>query len=203
MHVIIDAGHGPNTAGKRTPSYMLERYPQMPEVVEFFANCNIAETLAKRITASSCFAHRLWSTSNDRSIALRVQYANEIADRYGKDKCILVSIHHNAFGNEHQSPTVMGAEVHIAKNASERSERLALSIAKIAQKAGVLLRPYPIVRSNFAILTKTKMPAVLVECGYMTSYWDAWRIQTEYWRHVWAEILYSAIINTALLGTTP
>lgn len=190
MLVILDAGHGPETRGKETPHDVLIANAGMPHVNEFRANAVVANNVAYQLLKQRHKVVTLWSSEMDVPKRERVDVANAAAKKEGSMKSVLVSIHHNAFVMD---TTVRGMEVHIAPKASTTSELLANEVVKCAKKNFVAVRPFPVVRSNFTILTGTTMPAILVECGYYTNPWDCWLINTKYWGLMFAEIITKAI----------
>lgn len=91
MYVIIDNGHGSNTAGKRSPDGVLREYAWTRE---------IAKELQLRLAVAGIQSELLVPELKDISLATRCTRANNICKKHGgAGKCILVSIHANAAGS--------------------------------------------------------------------------------------------------------
>lgn len=90
MKILIDNGHGEETAGKRSPNGVLREYKYTRE---------IAEAVINRLAEDGYDAERIVLEDHDISLAERCRRVNEQCKKYGKDNVILVSIHVNASGN--------------------------------------------------------------------------------------------------------
>lgn len=87
MLVIIDNGHGFDTAGKCSPDKSLVEYKYARE---------IAMALSTELNKVNVCTARIVLEPNDVPLSLRVQRANLLCSQYGADNCCLVSIHCNA-----------------------------------------------------------------------------------------------------------
>ena len=94
MKILIDNGHGVDTAGKRSPDGSLREYKYAREIAE-----KVVSELKKR----GFDAERIVKEENDISLSERCRRVNSICDRIGTKNVILVSIHCNAAGNGSQS----------------------------------------------------------------------------------------------------
>ncbi|TYR76102.1 N-acetylmuramoyl-L-alanine amidase [Rossellomorea vietnamensis] len=166
MKIIIDAGHGYSTPGKRSPSGMRE--------YEFNREAALAakETLLSYEKTEVYFTH---SDKEDVSLMRRTGLANKIkAD-------VFISIHANAFGSAWNEAHGVETYVHQTKPAA------ALSLAAIIQKklaARTGLASRGVKAADFHVLRETKMTAVLVECGFMTNPKEAALLKTPLYRKV-------------------
>ena len=88
MKILIDNGHGVDTAGKRSPDGRLREYAYARE---------IASRLEKALKARGYDAERIVTEENDIPLNERVKRANRIYTETRKE-AILVSIHCNAAG---------------------------------------------------------------------------------------------------------
>lgn len=86
MKILIDNGHGSNTAGKRSPDGRLLEYAYTRE---------IAERLVTELRKRGLDAERIVREEVDVPLAERCKRVNE----YKASEAILVSIHCNAAGN--------------------------------------------------------------------------------------------------------
>lgn len=89
MKVLIDNGHGVDTAGKRSPDGSLREYKYAREIAE-----KVVSELKKR----GFDAERIVTEENDISLSERCRRVNSICDRIGTKNVILVSIHCNGSG---------------------------------------------------------------------------------------------------------
>lgn len=171
MKIAIDAGHGWNTPGKRTPDGMRE--------YEF--NRETALFLQKNINADTLFVHH---DSYDIPLAKRVQKANEArADLY-------VSIHANAYGESWTSAHGIETYVYTSRPPA------ALNIAQSVQHelvASTGRRDRGVKAANFYVLRKTNMPAILIEAGFMTNREEAALLKTSQYRQTCAQAIADGI----------
>ena len=101
MKILIDNGHGVDTAGKRSPDGSLREYKYTREIAE-----KVVSELKKR----GFDAERIVTEENDISLSERCRRVNSICDRIGTKNVILVSIHCNAAGNGSQWMNARGWE---------------------------------------------------------------------------------------------
>ena len=101
MKILIDNGHGVDTAGKRSPDGSLREYKYAREIAE-----KVVSELKKR----GFDAERIVTEENDISLSERCRRVNSICDRVGTKNVILVSIHCNAAGNGSQWMNARGWE---------------------------------------------------------------------------------------------
>lgn len=154
MKVLIDNGHGQDTAGKRSPDGRLLEYQYARE---------IAQRLAKELWEKSIDAVLITPEENDVSLSERCRRAN----KYGSKGVLLVSIHCNAAGADGKWHDAHGWAAYVSKNASVNSKTLARCLIQAAKDKGLSVREYahqaPYWTQNLAICRDTKCPAVLTE----------------------------------------
>lgn len=155
--VILDAGHGRDTAGKRSPDGRLLEYAYARE---------IAVRLERELKARGYDAQRIVPEENDICLKERCERANRIYAATGK-KAILVSIHCNAAGADGKWHDARGWSAYVSRNASKKSKELACRLIDAAEKKGLKVRRYsqdePYWTQNLAICRDTNCPAVLTE----------------------------------------
>lgn len=99
------------------------------------------------------------------SLRNRIDYINRL---HKKEPCILIEIHSNASGNKWDS--IKGFAVFIAENASQTSKRIAKLIhTDLEFDLKGFIEPryeYYVSKNVSSTLSRTKCPAVLVECGF-------------------------------------
>lgn len=158
MKILIDNGHGQDTAGKRSPDGRLREYTFARE---------IAARLEKALQAKGYDAERIVTEESDIKLSERSRRANAYCRKLGAKNVLLVSIHNNAAGADGQWHNAKGWSAHISLNASTSSKKLALHLIKAAEAAGLKIRRYspqePYWRQNLAICRDTLCPAVLTE----------------------------------------
>lgn len=157
MKIIIDNGHGRDTAGKRSPDGRLLEYAYARE---------IAVRLERELKARGYDAQRIVPEENDISLKERCNRANRIYAAAGK-KAILVSIHCNAAGADGKWHDAKGWSAYVSRNASKKSKELACRLIDAAETQGLKVRIYsqnePYWTQNLAICRDTNCPAVLTE----------------------------------------
>ena len=157
MKIIIDNGHGRDTAGKRSPDGRLLEYAYARE---------IAVRLERELKARGYDAQRIVPEENDISLKERCNRANRIYAAAGK-KAILVSIHCNAAGADGKWHDAKGWSAYVSRNASKKSKELACRLIDAAETQGLKVRRYsqnePYWTQNLAICRDTNCPAVLTE----------------------------------------
>lgn len=157
MKIIIDNGHGRDTAGKRSPDGRLLEYAYARE---------IAVRLERELKARGYDAQRIVPEENDTSLKERCNRANRIYAAAGK-KAILVSIHCNAAGADGKWHDARGWSAYVSRNASKKSKELACRLIDAAETQGLKVRRYsqnePYWTQNLAICRDTNCPAVLTE----------------------------------------
>lgn len=158
MIILLDAGHGESTPGKRSPDGRLREYKYCREIAN-----KVKEELIKK-----GFQVELVVTDNtDVPLMERCHIVNQYCDKYGKTNTVLVSIHCNAAGNGENWMNAKGWSVFISNNSSSKSKKLAECLFKAAQNENLALRKYSQTqvywKQNLAICRETQCPAVLTE----------------------------------------
>jgi N-acetylmuramoyl-L-alanine amidase len=160
MIVIIDNGHGEDTAGKRSPDGRLREYAYAREIAK-----RLQCALCHELGAGHVFL--LTPETNDISLKERCQRANNLCKAHGASNALLVSIHNNAAGADGKWHEACGWSAHVSLNASQKSKTLATCLAQAAEKNGLRVRKYtpqqPFITQNLAICRDTSCPAVLTE----------------------------------------
>ena len=158
MIILLDAGHGKSTPGKRSPDGRLREYKYCREIAS-----KVKEELIKK-----GFQVELVVTDDtDVPFMERCRIVNQYCDKYGKTNTVLVSIHCNAAGNGENWMNAKGWSVFISNNSSNKSKKLAECLFKAAQNENLALRKYSQTqvywKQNLAICRETQCPAVLTE----------------------------------------
>ncbi|PLT32561.1 N-acetylmuramoyl-L-alanine amidase [Bacillus sp. V5-8f] len=183
MKIMLDAGHGYQTPGKRSPDGMKEY--EFNRAVAAYSKL----LLDKYNGVEVYFTH---SDTEDVPLFKRIGRANAI----GAD--VFISIHANAFGDGSWNKAC-GIEtfVHTSK------PKLALALANSIQSTMAAMTGLPdrgVKTANFQVLRQTKCPAVLVECGFMTNQQEAKLLQSDNYRKLCAKAITTSIL---LWGQSP
>lgn len=160
MKILIDAGHGIDTPGKRSPD---------GSFLEYLWNRQIADLVLTRLRASGMDADLVVTETNDITLRTRAMRVNRVCDRLGASNVLLVSIHANAAGNGKSWMNATGWECHTSPGKTGSDD-----LAECFYKVFAAAFPEKRMRrdlsdgdsdkeSNFYILTKTRCPAVLLE----------------------------------------
>lgn len=148
--VCLDDGHGQETAGKRTPP-ILQLKGRVVKENEF--NREVVKYL--EIELKRCGFRTILAAPGDQDVPLSAR--TSLANRYNAD--LFISCHYNAGGGE-------GEETYYFAGSS-RGKRAAELIHNQVLRSGVYRRNRGVKTANFFVLRETKMPAVLVEYGFM------------------------------------
>lgn len=158
MIILLDAGHGESTPGKRSPDGRLREYKYCREIAN-----NVKQKLE-----DWGFQVKLIVTDNtDTPLLERCKIVNQYCNEYGKANTVLVSIHCNAAGNGENWLNARGWSVFVSNNCSSKSKKLAECLFNAAEAEGLTLRKYSQTqvywKQNLAICRETNCPAVLTE----------------------------------------
>lgn len=190
MKVLIDNGHGEETAGKCSPD---------GKVREHAVTRQIAGELLELLKAGGIDAALVTPEIYDVPLRERVARVNGTCAAMGARNCLLISIHCNAAGNGLQWTTAQGWEVYVAPNASAASKSFGGIIAASAERRGYRVRKStPAVgyrTGNFAIIRDTHCAAVLTENLFMDNTSDALKLRDPRVISELARVHYDAVIR--------
>lgn len=155
VKIAIDAGHGYNTPGKRTPDG--EREWSFNDKVVRAAMAKLSEYENVQILRTDDPTGKV-----DTPLAARTNQAN-----YFKAD-IFVSVHHNALGSSWGSHEGAETFVYAPMGKNPKSKKLADFVHPRVVKA-MQTKDRGLKQANFAVLRDSNMPAILVEGGFMDS----------------------------------
>jgi N-acetylmuramoyl-L-alanine amidase len=190
LQIMLDAGHGYNTPGKRSPDGLRE-YEFNRAVASHARNL-----LRNYRNVTVHFAH-----SDERDIPLqeRTSKANSL------NVDVYVSIHANAFGSGGWN-NVGGIETFVHPSRPSIAYQLARKIQRNLT-AATGLADRGVKTADFHVLRETRMDAVLAECGFMTNRNEARLMRTDTYRRTVAEAIVKALADQFGLvktdGTAP
>ena len=158
MKVLIDNGHGSNTAGKCSPDGTLREYAYTRE---------IAKRIVEALNREGYDAERIVTEETDISLKERCARVNAVCRKLGTKNVLLISVHNNAAGSGGQWMTARGFSAHVSLNASSGSKQLAKLLWQEAIKLGLKgNRSVPsemYITQNLAMCRDTMCAAVLTE----------------------------------------
>jgi len=161
--VCLDAGHGSDTAGKRSFDGTLLEYEFNRDVVSRIADILQSEGVDVLLTAP---------TDSDVLLQDRVNIANQ------SGATVVVSVHANAYGTEWNSATGWKIFHNIGSTKG-------LALAKAIQKQSIPflgLVDRGIEGSSFYMVKFTDAPAVLIEHGFYTNIQEVELLKTDNYR---------------------
>lgn len=182
--IALNAGHYINTPGKRCLKSL-----DPNETREWTLNARICEKVEQKLRSFS--GYELLRIDNrdgktDKSVQLRANEANS----FGAD--IYVSVHHNAGVGGGSGGGIMAFTYTTVGEATKHLQKLLYN--KLIEKTGLRgNRATPLSTANFAECRLTKMPAVLLECGFMDSSTDVPIILSENFANKAAEAIVEAV----------
>jgi N-acetylmuramoyl-L-alanine amidase len=192
--LALNAGHGLNTAGKRC---MKKLDPNQTR--EWVLNSRICEKIETKLKAYTGYdVLRLDDPTGKKDIALKTR--TNIANNFGAD--FYLSIHHNAGVN---GGTGGGIVAYIYTKPSKKSEEWqdALYDAIIKHTGLKGNRADGTRKANLHECRESKMPCVLVECGFMDSKTDVPIILTRKFAEQVADACVEVIVKRAKLKKKP
>lgn len=170
LKIAIDSGHGLHTAGKRVPAYI-----GVGDVREWTLNDKITAKLISMLTQyEDVKVLRLDDPTGKTDVPLAER--SQKANNFKADICI--SNHHNAgIGGRKGGGLVVYRYPDSAKFTKAMQESLYdCLIAETGLKGN---RTSPLAESNLHMVRAPKMPAVLIEHGFMDSHSDMAEIKKE------------------------
>ena len=175
MVVLIDNGHGSNTADNCSPDKSLLEYKYARE---------IASMVHRELVELGITAILVTPETTDITLKERCRRINNYCKQYGAVKCLSVSIHCNAAGSDGEWHDARGWRVFVSTNASYNSKVLATKLAEAAGEIGIKVRKATAMQvywvQNLAICRDTNCPAVLTENMFMDNREDCkWLLSEE------------------------
>jgi N-acetylmuramoyl-L-alanine amidase len=145
--ITIDPGHGGKDPGARAVTGVYEKG----------LNLAIGKLVAERLAGEG--ANVVMTRRGDSFVELEERAA--IANRFGAR--VFLSLH----ADSSPKPSVRGFTVYVARSASPETFRLARAVASALEGQGIENRG--VRQADYRVLVKTKMPAILVEVGYLSN----------------------------------
>ena len=178
--IAVDAGHGMDTAGKRTPTF-----PDGTIMKENEFNRATAKFLVEALERNGFKTLLTAPEITDTPLQTRVKRANKAkADAF-------ICIHANAYDNKWNDAN--GIESWIYNKSGNKTMKLAEDIQK--ELIAITKRKDRGIKksSDLYVLRYTNMIAVLVECGFLTNLEEATLLRSENYRKKCAEAICKGI----------
>ena len=160
MKILLDAGHGIDTPGKRSPDGAFR---------EYLWNREVAELTYTFLEEHGYDVDMVVTETNDIPLKTRVRRVNEVCNLHGSANVLLISIHANAAGNGEDWMNAQGWSAYTTKGMTE-SDRVASCMYSAFEEE---FKDRKIRRDlsdgdsdweeDFYIIKKTSCPAVLLE----------------------------------------
>lgn len=180
LKVAVDAGHGPQTAGKRTPDDSMR---------EFHFNSVVARYVRSELEEYEGVAV-LFTHADDGSRDVPLKERTDKANAWKAD--ILVSIHANAYGSGWND--ARGIETFVYSPRPAAAVRLAEAVQQnLLIETG--LRNRGVKADNLHMLRESNMTAILVECGFMTNREEAALLKSDAYRRKCAKAIVAGIVE--------
>lgn len=179
--VVIDAGHGGNDPGKKIGS--------KKDKTEKELNLLIAKKVGSYLKKNLPYIKVIYTRSNDKYISLsdRCQIANRNNAHY------FVSVHCNSSPNR----LATGTETHIHTKDFKKSLKLAQFVEKEfktrAKRKSRGIKTRRDRKHNLQVLYDTKMPSVLIECGFLSNKTESKYLNSNYGQEIIASAIFRAI----------
>ncbi len=194
--ILLDNGHGTDTKGKASPKFEDGR-----KMYECEFSRDIVKRISEELTKLKINYKIVVPELNDIALSTRANRVNRYCQKYGKNNCLLISVHANASGNGDEWKSARGWSVWTTKGKT-KSDQYADLFYKEAEKLlplyGMTLRKdssdgdYDY-ESNFTILQKSWCPAILTENLFQDNKIDCEFLMSDKGRNVIAQIHVNAI----------
>ena len=184
--VIIDNGHGKDTAGKCSPDESLQEWQWSREV---------AAMIQKELSREGINSVLLTPEEEDVSLSKRVERANKYCRG---TEALLVSVHIDA-SNSNDWDNANGWTGWVARVASDKSKKLAKLLYKEAEKHNLqgnrFVPKSKYWEADYYILRKSICPAVLTENMFMNNKDDVRFLMSDIGKRTIVDVHVQAIKN--------
>ncbi|MBR1737647.1 MAG: N-acetylmuramoyl-L-alanine amidase [Firmicutes bacterium] len=177
LNIVIDAGHGGFDPGKVANG-----------IDEKVINLQIAHKLQLYLEQGGSYVLNTRTEDNSLSEGKRGDLKERINIANSDDVDMMISIHQNSFPSE----SVRGAQVFYYKS-SQESKLLAQAIQKRIRNADKTNKREAKASGDYYILKKSNVPAVIVECGFLSNDEEKENLQNEKYQERIAWAIYLGI----------
>lgn len=186
--IIIDAGHGGDDGGATANG-----------IVEKNINLSISKVLSDIFTSNGY--NVIMTRTDDKSIntdgtTLREKKVSDMKNRleiYNSDENnIVISIHQNKFQQEKYSGTQIFYSTN-NENSKVLAESIRNSVVNLLQPENT--RECKKATKEIYLLYNAKIPAVIVECGFISNYSEAEKLKTDSYQKQLAFSIYLGVLD--------
>ena len=178
VKIVLDAGHGSNTPGKRCPDDSMR---------EFEFNNAVVKQAKKLLTAYSdvdvLFTH---DVTGKVDVPLETRVTKAV--NWGGD--CLISVHANAFGSDWNE--AHGFESFVYDSGSKSLVLQSALHTRLLEATNIKDRGKQ--TAQFYVLSGKNLPSVLVECGFMTNKVEASFLKSNNYRNKCASAIVEALV---------
>ena len=185
--VVLDPGHGVETAGKRSPdgSYLEHEF-----------NLDMARRVKAHLERHGVSVTLTRTTEKDIPLSVRVLTSNSV------EPDLFVSLHSNADGNgkDWTTPDGFGIYTSVRGETAERNKAARAILAR-AKEDGIKLWGDGLFhdgddgKKDIAVLWRTVAPAVLIEHGFHTNKAETEKLKTPEYRSLLAQVDAKGILD--------
>ena len=172
--IVIDPGHGGKDPGA----------PSVLGFPEKTINLAVAKQLASNLSQRG-FRTVL---TRDRDVFIEKEARAAVANRCNAD--LFVSIH----ADSSESKSLNGFTVYTARGAGSQSRWSARAIVNAMTSTG--LDSNGVREADYVVLVKTDCPAVLVEVGYLSNFWEAGKLRDPYMQKRLAQAIADGVVRS-------
>lgn len=178
LKVAIDAGHGPETPGKRCPDDSMREFHFNSAVARY-----VRDGLSEYVGVETIFTH-----ADDGSRDVPLKERTDRANTWKAD--VLVSIHANAYGSDWND--AQGIETYVYTTRPAEAVKLADAVQQnLLMETGRKNRG--VKADNLHMVRESNMTAILVECGFMTNRQEAELLKSDAYRRKCAKAIVAGI----------
>jgi len=178
VKIAIDCGHGLYTAGKQTPD----------GIKEWTLNDKVRDKVVAFLAPYDC---EIIHTDNDEG-KTDESLSSRVSRYIAAGVAAVVSIHHNAFTGKWNNAT--GVEVYTDNNPTAGDTKLANSVySRLVKYTG--LKGRGIKKAAFTVINQNKIPAILIEGGFMDGSTDYKVITSEAGQTAYAKAVAEGLIE--------
>ncbi|MCE5341268.1 MAG: N-acetylmuramoyl-L-alanine amidase [Planctomycetaceae bacterium] len=171
--IVIDPGHGGQDPGAKSVQGFYEKT----------VNLDVALQIADMLRETG---HRVIMT-RDSDAFLELEERAGVANRAKAD--VFISIHSDSAARK----SANGFSVYIARSASGAAEELAESIDDRMTRTSISSNG--VKKADYRVLVQTQCPAVLIELGYLSNYWEAKQLKNAAMQKKLAQAIADGITN--------
>lgn len=186
MRIVLDAGHGANTPGKRTPKFSDGTFMHEHE----FNNA-----VVKKLKPMLEKYFEILVVSDD---VADVPMSERVKKERQFKANLFLSVHANALTGNFETSKGKGIESFYNKGSVKGEAYCKIIHAGLIKDTGLHDRtaksaPGPLYPTSLYMLKNTYAPAVLVECGFMDNLKEAELLRSDDYRNKVAKSLYNSI----------